>query len=55
MKKPTVKLVVRRETLRVLAGVELTRAVGGDVTLLFQSDEKHCPEAIRPAVVPPAG
>jgi hypothetical protein len=55
MKKPLAKLAVRRETLRTLASVELTRAVGGDVALLYQSDEKNCVEAIRPAVVPPAG
>jgi hypothetical protein len=30
MKKPTRKLVVRRETLRVLAAMDLTHAVGGD-------------------------
>jgi hypothetical protein len=40
------------ETLRALAGVELTRAVGGDETLLFQSDEKNCVEAVSPPVVP---
>ena len=29
MKKPIFKLVVRRETLRVLAGIELVHVVGG--------------------------
>jgi hypothetical protein len=29
MKRPTLKLVVRRETLRALAGMELVRVVGG--------------------------
>jgi hypothetical protein len=29
MKRPTLKLVVRRETLRVLAGMELVRVAGG--------------------------
>jgi hypothetical protein len=56
MKKPTAKLVVRRETLRALAGVELIRVIGGgDAILLFQSDVKHCTEAIIPPAIPPAG
>jgi len=29
MKKSTLKLVIRRETLRVLAGTELVRVAGG--------------------------
>jgi hypothetical protein len=43
------KLVVRRESLRVLAGVELTRILGGDAILLFESDLKHCTQAASPA------
>ncbi len=30
MKKSTIKLAVRRETLRVLAGMDLVRVVGGN-------------------------
>jgi len=30
MKKPTLKLVIRRETLRVLPGLELVLVRGGD-------------------------
>jgi hypothetical protein len=39
MKKPTLKLAVRRETLRVLAGMELVRVTGGgaQVALLLDS------------------
>jgi hypothetical protein len=55
MKKPTAKLVVRRETLRALAGVELARAVGGEETLLLQTGEKHCVAGVSPPVVPPVG
>lgn len=51
MKKPTAKLVVRRETVRALTGVELTRAVGGDAILLAESDIKHCTQGVPP----PAG
>jgi hypothetical protein len=55
MKKPTAKLVVRRETLRELASVELTRAVGGGVSSLYDTNDKNCPVAVSPPVVPPAG
>jgi hypothetical protein len=48
MKKTTSKLVVRRETLRVLARMELTRIIGGDPILLFESDLKHCTQAASP-------
>jgi hypothetical protein len=30
MKKPAAKLVIRRETLRTLAGLDLTRVIGGE-------------------------
>jgi hypothetical protein len=46
MKKPTKMLVVRRETLRVLATAELGRAAGGE-PLAHQSGVKNC------AAVPP--
>ena len=55
MKRPTAKLVVRRETLRALTGVELTRAVGGDEILLWQSERRNCVEVVSPPVVTPAG
>jgi hypothetical protein len=45
MKKVTIKLVVRRETLRVLASVELAHAVGGDAR---ETGAATCP---APAVV----
>ncbi len=51
MKKPTKLLVVRRETLRVLATAELARAAGGE-PVAHQSGVKNC--AIAPAL-PPAG
>jgi hypothetical protein len=38
MKKPTPKLVVRRETLRALAALEFKRVVGGgDAVPLFDT------------------
>jgi len=40
--KPT-KLPVRRETLRALAGIELTRVAGGDDALLRESGKVMCP------------
>jgi hypothetical protein len=55
MKKPNRKLVVRRETLRVIASGEFAHVVGGnDVGLLSQSGAAQCP---APAVVvkPPGG
>jgi hypothetical protein len=51
MKKsiPT-KLTVRHETLRALAGIELTRAAGGDGTLPRESGAAMCP---APVVIAP--
>jgi hypothetical protein len=44
MKKSKIpKLVVRRETLRALARVELTHAVGGDAAQLFETGATTCP------------
>ena len=49
MKKPhPTKLTVGRETLRVLAGIELTRAAGGGGTLPRESGAAMCP---APAVI----
>ena len=43
MKKTTPKLVLRRQTLRALASIELTRAVGGgDAALLRESGREQC-------------
>lgn len=56
MKKPiSTKLTVRRETIRSLATLELTRVVGGDTALMDQTDT--CKEMCTLAVVvkPPAG
>jgi len=45
MKKGIIKLVVRRETLRVLASVELAHVVGGDAR---ETGAATCP---APAVI----
>ena len=52
MKKPNLtKLIVRRETLRALAGTELTRVVGGDDAVAkTDSCAAVCPGA---TLVPP--
>jgi len=43
MKKTTPKLVLRRETLRALAGIELTRAAGGgDAALPRETGAEMC-------------
>jgi hypothetical protein len=43
MKKTTPKLVLRRETLRALASIELTHAAGGgDAALPRESGRKQC-------------
>jgi hypothetical protein len=50
MTKSTRKLVVRRETLRVLAAMDLTRAVGGDVAVMAESGKELCTAiAVLPA------
>jgi hypothetical protein len=43
MKKPTPKLMVRRENLRVLTRIELTGAAGGDSALVPFSGAAMCP------------
>lgn len=53
-KSKTPKLVVRRETLRALASVELTRAVGGNAEEAAESGAATCPFAGIKAP-PPAG
>jgi len=42
MKKTTPKLVLRRETLRALAGIALTRAAGGGDALPRESGREGC-------------
>ena len=44
MKKPNpIKLTVRRETLRALADIELTRVAGGDTALARETCKVMCP------------
>jgi hypothetical protein len=44
MKRPNpTKLAVRRQTLRALASIELTRAAGGDDGLLRETGAAMCP------------
>jgi hypothetical protein len=52
MKKHTTKLVVRRETIRALASVDLARVAGGDAAPLVDSGDFHCPAqvAAKPAL-----
>lgn len=54
MKKPASKLVVHRQTLRVLARVELTRIDGGGDGTFFQSGIKNCVEVVSPPAAPSA-
>lgn len=42
MKKPTIKLALRRETLRTLTNAELARAVGGGDVVVGQSNQAVC-------------
>lgn len=42
MTKPARKLVVRRETLRVLAAMDLTRAVGGAMAVVAETGKEMC-------------
>ena len=49
MKKTTPKLVLRRDTLRALAGIDLTRAAGGgDAALPRESGKVQCPTFVNP-------
>jgi hypothetical protein len=52
MKKSPPKLVLRRETLRALAGVDLTRVVGGQDEDAAQTGDRQCN---APAVAPKPG
>jgi hypothetical protein len=42
MKKPTIKLVLRRETLRTLTNADLGRAIGGGDGVVGQSNKDVC-------------
>jgi len=49
MKRPnSIKLLVRRETIRALASAELARAVGGDTAELADSGKVMCPNLVLP-------
>jgi len=50
MKKP-IKLVVRRETLRALASIELARVVGGDAAVQADTGDFNCPAKNPPLVL----
>lgn len=50
MKKPAPRLVVRRETLRVLTTLDLVRAAGG-----FDTGKIDCPGYMLPIVAKPPG
>jgi hypothetical protein len=54
MKRSFPKLVVRRETIRVLATLELTRAVGGDTALVDQTETCKVNCTLPAVVKPPA-
>jgi hypothetical protein len=53
MKRQPTKLVVRRETLRSLAGLELVRVVGGDAAM-WDTDKEVCTSRITPQATPPS-
>jgi len=48
MKKPPSKLTLRRETLRALAGLDLTRVVGGDAALPADTGAAMCTNQAAP-------
>ncbi len=50
MKKP-IKLVVRRETLRALASIELARVIGGDAAVQADTGDFNCPAKNPPLVL----
>ena len=55
MKRAIPKLAVRRETIRALATQELTRAVGGDATVLGETDTCKVNCTSQAVIKPPAG
>jgi len=46
MKRSPSKLTLRRETLRALASVDLTRAAGGDAALPYETGAAMCTNAL---------
>ena len=55
MKRSLPKLVVRRETIRALATLELARAAGGDMALVALTDTCKVNCTVLAVVKPPAG
>ena len=55
MKRSIPKLVVRRETIRALATLELTRAVGGDMALVAETETCKIMCTLPAVIKPPAG
>jgi hypothetical protein len=55
MKRSLPKLAVRRETIRALATLKLTRAVGGDMALADQTETCKANCTVLAATKPPAG
>ena len=53
MKRPFPKLVVRRETIRALTILELTRAVGGDTNTVLGRKTDTCEVNCTVSVVKP--
>ena len=54
MRKPTKKLAVRRETLRVLVNAKLVHAAGGELHASY-SGVRDCLAVAEPIVQPPGG
>ena len=55
MKRSLPKLVVRRETIRALATLELTRAIGGDAAVVAETETCKVNCTLAAVVKPPAG
>ena len=55
MKRSLPKLAVRRETIRALATLELTRAVGGDAAVVAETDTCKAICTLAAVVKPPVG
>lgn len=54
MKKPTRKLGLRTETVRILATMELARVVGGGDAMVYGTGDKMCPATAAPATATPS-
>jgi hypothetical protein len=55
MKKPTIKLALRGETLRTLTNADLARAVGGADGVVAQSNKDVCTtQNVVATTAPPA-